>query len=63
MAFNSGLPGPGGIIVALGILFAFSTLVSWAFYGERCVEYLWNKGHHNIQVHIYTICHSRSSRA
>ena len=41
MAFNSGLPGPGGLIVALGIaLFAFSTLVSWAFYGERCVEYL-----------------------
>lgn len=41
LAFNEGLPGPGGIIVAIGImLFAFSTLISWAFYGERCVEYL-----------------------
>ena len=40
-AFNTGLPGPGGIIVAIGILlFAFSTLLSWAYYGERCAEYL-----------------------
>ncbi len=40
-AFNLGLPGPGGIIVAIGIvLFAFSTLISWAFYGEKCIEYL-----------------------
>lgn len=40
-AFNTGLPGPGGIIVAIGILlFAFSTLLSWSYYGERCAEYL-----------------------
>ena len=40
-AFNLGLPGPGGVVVAIGIvLFAFSTLISWAFYGEKCVEYL-----------------------
>lgn len=39
-AFNQGLPGPGGVIVAVGILlFAFSTLLSWAYYGERCAEY------------------------
>lgn len=45
MAFNTGLPGPGGLIVAIGIvLFAFSTLVSWAFYGERCIEYLFGMG-------------------
>jgi AGCS family alanine or glycine:cation symporter len=41
MAFNKGLPGPGGVIVAIGILlFAFSTLLSWAYYGERCAEYV-----------------------
>lgn len=41
MAFNQGLPGPGGYIVAIGIaLFAYSTVIGWAFYGERCVEYL-----------------------
>lgn len=40
-AFNEGLPGPGGIIVAVGVLlFAFSTILSWAYYGERCAEYL-----------------------
>ena len=40
-AFNKGLPGPGGIIVAIGILlFAYSTILSWSYYGERCAEYL-----------------------
>ncbi len=40
-AFNAGLPGPGGIIVAIGVLlFAFSTILSWSYYGERCAEYL-----------------------
>lgn len=40
-AFNKGLPGPGGIIVAIGILlFAFSTILGWAYYGEKCAEYL-----------------------
>ncbi len=44
-AFNLGLPGPGGIVVAIGIvLFAFSTLISWAFYGEKCIEYLLGSG-------------------
>ncbi|WP_372996539.1 alanine/glycine:cation symporter family protein [Lutispora sp.] len=41
MAFNEGLPGPGGYIVSIGILlFAFSTILGWAYYGERCAEYL-----------------------
>lgn len=41
-AFNSSLPGTiGGAIVAIGILlFAFSTILGWAFYGEKCIEYL-----------------------
>ncbi len=41
-AFNHGLPGNvGGIIVAIGIFFfAFSTILSWAYYGEKCAEYL-----------------------
>lgn len=39
-AFNSSLPG-GGYIVAIGIvLFAFSTIVGWEYYGERCCEYI-----------------------
>ncbi len=40
-AFNAGLPGPGGYIVAFGIIFfAFSTAISWSYYGDRSVEYL-----------------------
>jgi alanine or glycine:cation symporter, AGCS family len=40
-AFSSELPGIGGYIVTLGLaLFAFTTLLGWSVYGERCVEYL-----------------------
>lgn len=41
-AFRTGLPGElGGIIVSLGLVFfAFSTILGWAYYGERAVEYL-----------------------
>lgn len=39
-AFQSVFPW-GGYIVTIGlILFAFTTLVGWAYYGEKCVEYL-----------------------
>ena len=39
--FNMGLPGPGGYVVAVGIIFfAFSTAISWSYYGDRCVDYL-----------------------
>ncbi len=40
-AFEMALPGVGGYIVTLGLaLFAFTTLLGWSFYGEKCVEYL-----------------------
>jgi AGCS family alanine or glycine:cation symporter len=40
-AFEQGLPGLGGIIVAFGLMFfAYSTLISWSYYGDRCSEYL-----------------------
>ena len=40
-AFNQALPGVGGYIVAVGIaFFAFSTAISWSYYGDRAVEYL-----------------------
>ncbi|MEW6308870.1 MAG: sodium:alanine symporter family protein [Bacillota bacterium] len=49
-AFNRGLPGPGGVIVAIGIiLFAFTTLVTWSFYGEKCFEYLF--GAHTVTIY------------
>jgi AGCS family alanine or glycine:cation symporter len=40
MAFAAAFPG-GDIIVSLGLcLFAFTTIIGWSFYGERCVVFL-----------------------
>jgi alanine or glycine:cation symporter, AGCS family len=41
-AFSSGLPGnSGGAIIAIAtVLFAYSTILGWAYYGEKCCEYL-----------------------
>ncbi len=40
LAFDSVFPW-GGHIVTFGlIMFAFTTLIGWAYYGEKCVEYL-----------------------
>ena len=40
MAFASAFPG-GEYIVSLGLcLFAFTTMIGWSFYGERCVVFL-----------------------
>lgn len=42
-AFNTTLPG-GNYIVAVGlILFAFTTVIAWAYYGEKCFEYLFGE--------------------
>ena len=39
-AFNIGFPG-GGYIVTIGIiLFAYSTILGWCYYGEKSIEYL-----------------------
>jgi AGCS family alanine or glycine:cation symporter len=40
-AFEAALPGVGSYIVTFGLaIFAFTTLLGWSFYGEKCVEYL-----------------------
>jgi len=41
LAFSQGLPYFGGYLVAVSLtLFAFTTIIGWSFYGERCAEYL-----------------------
>jgi AGCS family alanine or glycine:cation symporter len=43
-AFGSALPNVGRYIVAIGMaIFAFSTAVSWSYYGDRSVEYLFGE--------------------
>ena len=40
LAFNTGLPG-GQWIVSIGlVVFAFTTILAWSYYGERAAEYL-----------------------
>ncbi len=40
-AFSSGLPGLGGYIVIIAlVLFSYTTMLTWNFYGEKSWEYL-----------------------
>jgi alanine or glycine:cation symporter, AGCS family len=40
-AFGAAFPGAGEGIVAIAItIFAFTTILGWAYYGEKCWEYL-----------------------
>jgi len=44
-AFRSVLGPGGGMLIAISlVLFAFSTLLGWSYYGERAVEYLFGSG-------------------
>ncbi|TDC64211.1 sodium:alanine symporter family protein [Actinomadura sp. GC306] len=44
-AFDEGLPGDwASVIVTLSVIFfAFSTLLGWSYYGDRCVEFLFGR--------------------
>jgi AGCS family alanine or glycine:cation symporter len=43
MSFAESLGTTGSVIVSLAtVLFAFSTLIGWSYYGEKAVEYLFN---------------------
>jgi alanine or glycine:cation symporter, AGCS family len=40
-AFSMGLPGAGGYLVLIGlVLFSFTTMLTWNFYGEKSCEYV-----------------------
>jgi len=44
-AFEASLPGYGSYIVTFGLsVFAFTTILGWSFYSEKCVEYLFGEG-------------------
>jgi AGCS family alanine or glycine:cation symporter len=57
IAFNEGLFGDyGQYIVAIGLLlFAFSTAISWSYYGGRSVTYLFGVKYVNYYRIIYVI--------
>ena len=64
-AFQKGLPFPPvvasfALMICL-VFFAFTTILGWDYYGERCMEYLFNK---NMCIHrtIYDGCGSMEYR-
>jgi len=53
--FDALLPG-GGWIVTIGIiLFAYSTVLGWAYYGEKCFEYLFGDKSITAYRVVYTL--------
>lgn len=44
MAFDSAIPGSSYILVIAVILFAFSTILSWSYYGLQSWKYLFGRG-------------------
>ena len=50
-AFNSVIPF-GGLIIAIGsLIFGYTTLLGWAYYGEQCIGYIWGiKSHMPYRV-------------
>jgi len=43
IAFQAGIPG-GAYIVTIGlVLFAYSTILGWSYYGEKSIEYLFGE--------------------
>ena len=55
-AFDIGLFGYGQYIVGIGlVLFAFSTIISWSYYGDRCAEYLFGEKAIRWYRYIYLV--------
>ena len=43
-AFEKGLFGYGQYLVGIGLMFfAYSTMIAWSYYGDRCAEYLFGE--------------------
>ena len=54
-AFEHCLPGIGAFVVSISLVFfAYSTIISWSYYGDRCFEYL--LGPRAILPYRYIFC-------
>ncbi len=53
--FDQMLPGPGGWVVTIGLVFfSFSTILGWSYYGEKCTQYLFGTAAVKPYRTIYT---------
>ena len=61
-AFQKGLPFPpvvaSFVLMICLVFFAFTTILGWDYYGERCLEYLFNKNMKAVRAYrwLYIIC-------
>ena len=61
-AFALGLPFPAKasafVLMMCLVFFAFTTILGWDYYGERCLEYLFNKNMKAVRAYrwLYIIC-------
>lgn len=52
--FQRLLPGPGGWVVTIGLIFfAYSTILGWCYYGEKCAAYVFGDGFAGVYRMIY----------
>ncbi|MGD9899408.1 MAG: alanine/glycine:cation symporter family protein [Calditrichaceae bacterium] len=56
-AFSQGLPGnTGGTVVSVGlVLFAYSTILGWSYYGEKALEFIVATGEKTKKVVMYLL--------
>ena len=53
-AFKDAFPVFGGYMLMIGlVLFAFTTILGWNYYGERCWEYLFG----TKTIPVYSVCY------
>ena len=61
-AFALGLPFPAKasafVLMMCLVFFAFTTILGWAYYSERCLEYLFNRNKAAVTTYrwLYIIC-------
>jgi alanine or glycine:cation symporter, AGCS family len=54
-AFSRFLPGGYYVLTVILILFAFSTILGWTYYGEKCFSYLFGKKYVRLYRLIFTL--------
>jgi len=54
-AFETGIPGSGWIVAMGIILFAFSTIISWSYYGDRAFDFIFGKNSVKLYKYIYLV--------
>lgn len=54
--FDHMMPGLGGMLIAIGLIFfAYSTILGWCYYGEKCAAYLFGDRFVPLYRVFYTI--------